>query len=329
MSKYELDLKVIYKELYNAVYDSKKKDDYSGQIVNIKDTKIIENIKYDLTDEDNDKFLKNNFKNAKFKFTDIYINNVLFQIKLGNTTFEVHVKPYFKKFGIDNIESVNNLSKRFAYYVGQLATLNQGQIAELHLMNIDIKYSQFVKYVSNEIRDKLEFYEDMIQSGEIEEIISVEIVENYFKKKIPLNYFDKDIKKYKIFIAHVLAKLVKLRDNLDNIFIKKLYPNNFIIFCKKGDKSNIVKLKDKLYELPSSNFDIRFRDMNDFEFCSKKLNDSDIIKLVKDLIENIERVKKIKFASDLFYDDLNKLFLSLNIKKVSQSGGKKSKKKKI
>ena len=61
MSKYELDLKVIYKELYNAVYDSKKKDDYSGQIVNIKDTKIIENIKYDLTDEDNDKFLKNNF----------------------------------------------------------------------------------------------------------------------------------------------------------------------------------------------------------------------------------------------------------------------------
>ena len=329
MSKYELDLKVIYKELYNAVYDSKKKDDYSGQIVNIKDTKIIENIKYDLTDEDNDKFLKNNFKNAKFKFTDIYINNVLFQIKLGNTTFEVHVKPYFKKFGIDNIESVNNLSKRFAYYVGQLATLNQGQIAELHLMNIDIKYSQFVKYVSNEIRDKLEFYEDMIQSGEIEEIISVEIVENYFKKKIPLNYFDKDIKKYKIFIAHVLAKLVKLRDNLDNIFIKKLYPNNFIIFCKKGDKSNIVKLKDKLYELPSSNFDIRFRDMNDFEFCSKKLNDSDIIKLVKDLIENIERVKKIKFASDLFYDDLNKLFLSLNIKKVSQSGGKKSKKKKF
>ena len=54
MSKYVLDLDMIHTELYNAVYDSKKKEQYIGNIIRIDDIEKIDNVKYVLNEEEED-----------------------------------------------------------------------------------------------------------------------------------------------------------------------------------------------------------------------------------------------------------------------------------
>ena len=183
MSKYVLNLDMIHTELYNAVYNSKKKEEYIGNIVKIDDIEKIDNIKYVLDEEEDEKFLKDNLKNAKFKFVNQYIDNSVISCKINNKTFDIYIYPYYKNLGIDNLKSKNNLSKIFSYYVGQLATLKKANICELHLMNIDICYYKIKEYFPAEVKQKLSFLEDLIQNNEIERVLSIQFVENYFKKK--------------------------------------------------------------------------------------------------------------------------------------------------
>ena len=327
MSKYVLNLDMIHTELYNAVYNSKKKEEYIGNIVKIDDIEKIDNIKYVLDEEEDEKFLKDNLKNAKFKFVNQYIDNSVISCKINNKTFDIYIYPYYKNLGIDNLKSKNNLSKIFSYYVGQLATLKKANICELHLMNIDICYFKIKEYFPIEVKQKLSFLEDLIQNNEIERVLSIQFVENYFKKKdIDSHIGRKDKKKLKLLICEVLIKLHQLKENLDEIKINNLELNNIILFLKKpSDKK--FKINNENYEINNIDFEVRFTDMTDYKLSKdNKTTDSHIFSLVKKFSELIDRSFKLDITEDLFFNDFKNLVISLGGKQI-QMGGKKIKKK--
>ena len=210
-------------------------------------------------------------KNQHFDQTNILKTNITYKGKNHDKLiFKRHSKtsyPSLIRIGLyskSNI-NINDFSRgelidmKINYLLSELAINDIFKFILFPVFNFDTNIKK-IKQLNESMSNVLE---KEIKKERHEDTLYLQIFEHYYKLKtlneyLKLNYKNFTTKHWQILSFQILYALYKIQKNYESFRHNKLDLDSVYIYVlKETDKSNIIKIKDKIYVIPNIGFEIK------------------------------------------------------------------------
>ena len=245
-----MDEKIIL--LYNFLYNNNFNECY---VIN----KIIlgkigmDDIK--VFNEEDSLQLFNELIKSKFSYLTYDSLNQIIYLKRFSDSFDVTVKiqPY-----IDDDNLISNLANNdslFSYLLSQLVLYKKTRHILLPIINFDIKYDVIKSLIKT--TPVFQLFNEKIEYGEVKDLISVRVREQFFKSVFLKEYLENNECVYKELLFQVIHTLAVIQSEFTGFRHNNLTVNNILIYIKKDKNDNNYEFKSSNWLITNSQFDVK------------------------------------------------------------------------
>jgi hypothetical protein len=216
-------------------------------------------------------------KSNTFDYTDLVFND---EIKfIGKFVYKCFYKKYLpSKYSatirigtynknnddIDDLTRPENVDKVMMYLLSYLVLSKKTQHILLPVLNFDLPINEIKK--NDKIYPHIEKCSNLVDNNKIHNTLSVQVTEHFFKSKFLHPFIEStnfQLIHWKQLFFQILYTLAQIQDLYPSFRHNNLTTNTIELYIKKeSDKTKIYNIKNTNFNVPSSDFDIKFAHFN-------------------------------------------------------------------
>lgn len=262
-----IDLDARINLAYDYLYNSEKNDCYAMKPVTKNDLKVLSNIKQEYNEKVVENIL-NKILNNKFKFIQNGGNSVSLK-RYSDKSHPSHVKisTYNKSYSKDTLETSDNMDKVIKYLFASHFPRNKHIIFPILNFDVSINQKNVMSFVKNN-KDKFSNILEDLKGGNIDENLSFEITEHFYKKSSLKKYLKNNKNKLseedlKTIVFQVVHTLSEIQDKFNGFRHNNLDTSTLNVYMKKKNNGySSYKTNNNIYNVPNGDIDIKIGNFN-------------------------------------------------------------------